>query len=355
MKRNIFLLCVLFFFSCAVSVAQTAKIEFKENTYDFGKVPEEGGNISHQFVFTNTGSAPVIIQGVSTSCGCTASEWSSDPVLPGKTGHITATYSPMGRPRGFVKSLTVRSNAEPSTHALFIKGYVIPRVPKPEEIFSQRIGMLGMKMTYISLDKVPSTEKVTKEVEVHNFGETMQKIQFSDYPAYCTITPKSLTVQANETARFTIAVDGARCEGWDYHNFPVRAQVGETVEALNIAYTRVQDFSKLTPAERANAPVAEIDSKVFHFESVRMGETISKVFTIKNMGKSPLRILNLKPSCSCITAKADDMEVKPGKQTNLRVSFNSNGYSGRQNKRVYMTLNAPNLNKVTIVITGIVD
>jgi len=70
----------------------------------------------------NTGKEPLIIQRVQPSCGCTTPDWTKEPIAPGKTGMVKASYGTQGRPGHFEKSLTVFSNA--GTKMLTIKGTV---------------------------------------------------------------------------------------------------------------------------------------------------------------------------------------------------------------------------------------
>lgn len=98
-------------------------LAFTNETHDFGTVPE-GPAAEHEFKFKNTGREPLILQTVNASCGCTTPSWSKEPVLPGKTGTIKASFATEKRPGGFTKSITVVSNA--GTKVLTIKGNVEP-------------------------------------------------------------------------------------------------------------------------------------------------------------------------------------------------------------------------------------
>ena len=97
-------------------------LEFKAETHDFGTV-QEGPAAEYEFVFKNTGKEPILLQQVHASCGCTTPTWSKDPVLPGKTGIVKASFATQGRGGApFNKSITVTSNA--GTKMLTIKGNV---------------------------------------------------------------------------------------------------------------------------------------------------------------------------------------------------------------------------------------
>ena len=100
----------------------TAKIEFKSETVDYGEIAKGSDGI-RVFEFTNTGTAPLIISKVSSSCGCTIPKKPEDPILPGKTGEIQVKYD-TNRVGPIRKAITVISNADTPTKVLKIKGEV---------------------------------------------------------------------------------------------------------------------------------------------------------------------------------------------------------------------------------------
>lgn len=116
----------------AVTPAQTgttptseAEIKFELVEHNFGTI-KEGTLAAYEFVFTNTGKAPLILSNVQPSCGCTAPEWSKEPIAPGAKGKIKAVYNSHGRPGTFQKYITVKSNAQNGEVSLTIKGTVTP-------------------------------------------------------------------------------------------------------------------------------------------------------------------------------------------------------------------------------------
>lgn len=109
---------------------------FVEDVHDFGTVPE-GPAAVFEFKFKNTGKEPIVLKQVSPSCGCTTPTYSKEPVLPGKTGVIKASYATQGRPNPFTKTITVVSNA--GTKILTIKGNV---EKAPENSVPQNTSMI---------------------------------------------------------------------------------------------------------------------------------------------------------------------------------------------------------------------
>lgn len=62
-----------------------------ENNFDFGKI-KKGDKVEHIYEITNTGTNPLVISEVKPGCGCTAPDFTKDPILPGKKGKITLHF-----------------------------------------------------------------------------------------------------------------------------------------------------------------------------------------------------------------------------------------------------------------------
>jgi hypothetical protein len=121
MKKTVLMLFVGLL-SLGVYAQETAKIEFKSETIDYGEI-ERGSDGVRVFEFTNTGDAPLVISNVRSSCGCTIPKKPEEPIMPGKTGQIEVKYD-TNRVGPIRKAITVTSNADTPTKVLKIKGNV---------------------------------------------------------------------------------------------------------------------------------------------------------------------------------------------------------------------------------------
>lgn len=99
-----------------------AKIKFIKVSHDFGSV-EKGQPVTAEFSFENEGSEPLVITEVKTSCGCTVGEYPKDPIAPGKTGIIKATYN-AAKPGAFTKTVKVFTNDSTEPLLLTLRGEV---------------------------------------------------------------------------------------------------------------------------------------------------------------------------------------------------------------------------------------
>lgn len=104
------------------SLVDGTEMTFKYTDHNFGTVAS-GSDVSYEFEYVNTGKAPLIINNVSTSCGCTTPEWTREPVPSKGRGKIKVKYD-SNRIGSFSKTITVYSNAKNSPVVLSIKGTV---------------------------------------------------------------------------------------------------------------------------------------------------------------------------------------------------------------------------------------
>ena len=100
-----------------------AEISFDKETHDYG-VMKQHANGECVFVFTNTGTEPLIISNAKGSCGCTVPSWPREPIAPGATGELKVKYDT--KRIGMInKSVTIQSNAVTNpTKIIRIKGEI---------------------------------------------------------------------------------------------------------------------------------------------------------------------------------------------------------------------------------------
>lgn len=117
------------------SKAKVAEITFESLEYDYGSI-YKGDNGECEFVFKNTGKAPLQITNARASCGCTVPSWPRDPIAPGKKSVIKVKYD-TNRIGTINKSITVTSNAVNNSVVLHIKGTISEKpaksVPEKQE------------------------------------------------------------------------------------------------------------------------------------------------------------------------------------------------------------------------------
>jgi hypothetical protein len=124
--KNILRFACFFIFlaSSAFAAAQNTYISCDKSVHNFGIVAEDGGNVTHQFLLINKGKESFKISGVSTSCGCTTSEYSKEDIAVGDTARVKVNFNPKNRPGTFMKLVRVYTNNSNNPYMLSIRGVV---------------------------------------------------------------------------------------------------------------------------------------------------------------------------------------------------------------------------------------
>ena len=109
--------------------APLPKLSFDKLRHNFGKI-NQGESVSHQFVFTNTGQAELIINNAKGSCGCTVPKWPRKPIAPGESEEIKVTFNSAGKSGKQRKIITLVTNAIPNTIVLTVSAEILTEQTK---------------------------------------------------------------------------------------------------------------------------------------------------------------------------------------------------------------------------------
>ncbi len=90
------------------------------------------------------------------------------------------------------------------------------------------------------------------------------------------------------------------------------------------------------------------------FGTIQQGEEIMIPFNLKNTGDAPLIIYKVEPSCGCTVSQYPDKPIKPGETAQVKLIFNSDGYSGYQIKTAKVFTNTKD-SIITLTIHGVVN
>jgi hypothetical protein len=96
------------------------------------------------------------------------------------------------------------------------------------------------------------------------------------------------------------------------------------------------------PADNKNASEMTFEAEEFNFGNIKQGESVTHEFTFTNTGKEDIIITNAQGSCGCTVPLYPKEAIKKGEKGTIKVTFNSAGKMGMQDKTVTITSNAKN-------------
>ena len=117
-----------------------------------------------------------------------------------------------------------------------------------------------------------------------------------------------------------------------------------SVSAITMAQT---DKAASAPASTATAvktdgPMMKFEKEEYNFGAIKQGDKVEYAFEFVNTGKEPLIIAEAHGSCGCTVPEWPKQPLKKGEKGLIKITFNSAGKQGMQDKTVTITSNAAN-------------
>lgn len=331
------------------------QIQFEKTVHDFGAIVEEKGSVTYEFKFTNTGNAPLVINNVVASCGCTTPGWSGQPIAPGKSGFVKAEFNPINRPGSFSKTLQVESNSTQNpVLTLYIKGNVNPRPRTLKDDYPEKIGAIRFKTKFMSMGVVKTNQPFSYSYPIVN--ESEKTVSFKDQvtaPPHLKVSVNPKTIGPGQKATLSLEYNAKLKNDYGYVQEQIQLFTDEAEHARKdlIVVATIEDyFPPMTAEQLAQAPKLSIAKTTHDFGKVKEGEQVSVEIEYRNTGKEELQIRKIKADCGCTIVSADKYLLKPGETGKFKVNFNSKGRFGKNNKNVTIFSNDPKYSRQAITL-----
>ena len=316
--------------------------------HDFGRVREVHGYAVHEFIINNTGSSPLVISHVMTTCGCAQPEWTRTPIEPGEEGFVIVSYDMVNRPGPFEKKITAFTNEKTLRQVFTIKGDVIPKPQTLNVLFNDTIGTVEMEQASFHFDAVRPHETKNTEIWIQNFSERDLNLTVANIPDFLTVNVPDL-LESNYPDRMLVEVNTSNVDenfrGRKYAQFTwtTESVAGEkTTKTIPVSVNFIDDFRRLTPAEKAEAPAVQLSTQTLDFGKLKK-KRVYKELSISNTGKSDLTLHSI------TIDDAKDTEItgfnkkilKPEETLKLRVFVNPKDLKGTFSTDLFIVSSDP--------------
>ncbi|MBS4033458.1 MAG: DUF1573 domain-containing protein [Ignavibacterium sp.] len=111
-------------------------------------------------------------------------------------------------------------------------------------------------------------------------------------------------------------------------------------------------LSNIAFAQFEKEPKAVIVPMTYDFGDIIQDSVVTTYFVITNEGGELLKIKKVWASCGCTAVMPEKNELKPGESTKIKVTFDSKGKSGNQNKTINIETNDPENSTIKVPLTG---
>lgn len=339
--------------STALGASALPHIKWLKSSHQFGSFSEDLGSVSCTFRGVNTGDETLVIYDVKTNCGCTTTKrYSGREYEPGDTIEIEATYSATGRPGAFTKKVQLLSNSDRPKETLILQGTVIGAPSTLAQRYPIEAGPIRMHKQTSLLGEVLKGRTGGSYVRCYNSSADTLAPVVTSTPPYLSAIVEPAKVKPGEQFVVSLSYNTARNPRWGLQSdtvtfVPVRAgapvESAEPIE-LTTVVTIKEDFTRLTPKQREEAPVVKLTPSMVDLKRVsRNSGKIERKVTIANEGRSELIIRQVTCVSPAVTFRLADKRVKPGRRTELTVTVDLSrlGDVPLLDARIMITANDP--------------
>lgn len=299
-------------------------VHWLTETHDFGAFNETDGIVTAVFRYVNTGDSPLVITCARANCGCTTPRYNPDALAPGDTASISVSYDPSGRPGRFVKKIFIDTNTDPHRSTLTISGTVIGAPSTLDARYPVAVGQLRLERNAALLGTVSKGHVKSVFYNIYNASTDTLRPVVTHTPRWLQASIVPPAIAPGQQATINFFVQSSLIPLYDINKDTITITPGNgcpDILKLPVVVTLTDDFAALTDKQRAQAPVAVVSTH--HVDPVKLvGNTPATTsFTIRNDGKSPLKLQRLYTTQPGVTTNIKaGQTVKPGKTTTVTIT-----------------------------------
>ena len=343
--------------TAALPQEKLGDIEFDRTIHNFGDVMLSDGPLSCTFTLKNTGSTPTVIYTVVTSCGCTDVKWTKEPILPGQTGTISATYSNDEGPYPFDKALTAYISGVNKPVILRIRGISHEKQLSIEEMYPIRIdSSVGIKSLELKCGNIEQGGRRSDEVNIANLSRKPAEVTFKDVSDNLSIRVEPNPIPPRQTARLTFTVTADRSI-WGknlYYATPV-IDGKESKSRLSVYAFTKESFNDMTEEERKAGAKPIFNTNTFSAGKIKAGTKIDAEYQFSNAGERDFVIYKIDIDHPSSGYELPD-PVKPGTKGKIRIHLDTTGLpEGEMLISCTLTTNSPSRPIVNLYIAGWIE
>ena len=276
------------------------------------------------FTLRNTGTEPLLINEVIPSCGCTAVDWTHEPVAPGAEGMVTAIYD--AKMLGvFQKDFEIYTNASDEPFYLHIQGRVVSKLSDYSGTFPIDLGNVRLNVNNVEFDNVNKGDSPIVELQIVNMGRKSYKPYLMHLPTYLSAQYVPEVLSGGRIGKILLTLDSEKLHqmGLTQTSVYLARKMGDKVSDENeitVSAVLLPDFSSLSVAERLNAPRLELSADTIDMEPLGRKRKRTMEVEVRNTGKSTLEVRSLQVFNRALTVSLSERNIPAGGAAKMKVT-----------------------------------
>ncbi len=302
------------------------QIEFDSELHDFGTVFQMR-QYECAFKLRNSGTADLIIENVSSTCGCTAALLSDEIIEPGGEGEIKVTFKSGMYSRTIRKTVRVRSNdPQEPRKSLYVKATVVPRlILKPKLLHFQEVHRKegAVKSIIVKPSETEDVRSIKVKFGSRNFSAKLERVSVVENE-----------YRVNVSVRKNLPIGRVRGKMQFYIN-----KETEPCAKLSVSATIIGDIT--------------VSPNRLVFKTKLGSNDEIKPITLTSTASEPLRILSVKSDVPGLKVEASPVEK--GKSVTIVSRLAPDAQPGSLRGNITVRTNNADQSEITVPVRGTVQ
>lgn len=333
---------------------QSAVVSWDKTVHDFGDVSVADGPLNCTFTLTNVSNEAIAIFEVVSSCGCTNVQWSREPVQPGKSATISATYKNEDGAMPFDKTLTVYISGVKRPVVLRLRGVVHEKKKSLSELYgAEKLGDFGIKSRTLKTGTLKQGLSQSETATVANLGRKPLSVSFADVSENLTLSVTPNPIPAGSTA--TLAYTVSACKelyGKNIYSATPVLNGKKASGALEITAWTQENFGAWTNEQRIEAALPVFETSTANLGFIAKGSKADVSFTCTNRGKQSLHFYKADAESPALQPFSLT-DIAPGQKESVRFTLDTSLLpKGDMVIMVTLTTNSPLRPLVNLFVAG---
>lgn len=308
----------------------------------------------------NRSTTPLYIGKITTSCGCTTTNYTRDAIMPNECVQIGFTFDPRDRPGRFEREALITLLDCDAQITIKIMGNVTPRERTVYEIYPFDMGGgLRMESNFQAFAYIEHGCAVEERIAYINNSDrsiNLALVQTESSGALTIEYPKSIAPQQHGDIILRYSMDEESTYYGtlsDVFQFAVDGECNNTlISTYGIA---VDNFASV---EDILAPSAVVSKKIIKFGEILLNnEVLEERITLSNSGEDPLMIRRIEVESPAVAVEViGNKSIAKGATTTLLIRLNTALIEDRDNpftSRIRVICNDPIVPMQVIKVTAL--
>ena len=335
--------------------ASAQKITTQHEVVDCGQVVFSKP-VTAEFVLTNDGHKPLVINNVLKSCGCTEVDYPKTSIAAGESFVIKAVYDAkqMGT---FTKQVCLYTNADEEPFILSMRGKVVGSVVDFAGSYDEMLGVIKSDAQEVEFDDVNRGDRPVQRIHIFNPTDEVLEPVVMHLPDYLHAFVSPSKVAPRHSAEISFVLDSKKLRdlGLNQTSIYLGERPGDKIapeKEIVVSAVLLPGFENMTPAKKALAPKIEMSATDLNLGRFNGKKKLKGEILITNKGKSELDIRSMQMFTMGLQVNLKKSKIQPGETVKMKVTAVAADLkkSRVRHPRILMITNDPDHAKVVVKI-----